>query len=107
MKAPVQMGQSRIAMTSPNEVVERIRSIINGKSDDAVKTLIAIHKELEAVDYMNEWNPRDAAYWATKPASRRETRVHAFIQDHGFQQGLKWGAIGGALVVGFAWLMSG
>jgi hypothetical protein len=94
-------------MGTPQEVLERISTILNDGAGDDMTRLIAISKELDEVDYMNEWSPHDAALWATKPRSNREVKLHAFIRDDGYQQGLKWGGIAGALIVGFIWLMWG
>jgi hypothetical protein len=98
-------------MGNPREVLDRIKAIVGEKSDDDVKTLIAIDNELGDANAMNEWSPRDAAYWASKPVSERGAKLHAFIQETGYRkgqrQGYKWGAITGAVLVGLVWLMWG
>jgi hypothetical protein len=89
-------------MGTPRDLLDRISRILNEKSDDDddddVKVLIAIDRELKDVDYMNEWSPRDAAYWAIRPQSKKEARLHAFIEDHGYMKGLKWGLVIGGVV---------
>jgi hypothetical protein len=94
-------------MGSPGDVVGRIEAILQEKNTNDVQTLIAISKELGDVNYLNEWTPRDAACWSTRPESKREVELHKFIQDQGRQEGIKWGFFAGAGVVAFLWAIWG